>query len=163
MPVAVGLCLASLVVGFWLLFLVLPVQHPLGARWFVPVTALLIGHAMATTIRGLSAYQSALKTDEQQYEFLRGNGSDHLYALLPFVRRAMQAVFAPTVANLSVMGLFAMPLLLCGILLGGQNPLEAFVLTLMLVVGCLAASVVSLAVILWLADRQLFDKFGKLR
>lgn len=163
MPVAVGLCLASLVVGLWLLFLVLPVQHPLGARWFVPVTALLIGHAMATTIRGLSTYQSALKTDEQQYEFLRGNGSDHLHALLPFVRRALQAVFAPTVANLSVMGLFAMPLLLCGILLGGHNPLEAFVLTLMLVAGCLAASVVSLAVAIWLADRQLFDKFGKLR
>ena len=142
---------------------VLPVSDWHGARWMVPLLALLVGHTMAAVIRGLSAYQSALRTGEQQVEFLRGNGTSHLQAVLPFVRRALQAIMSPTVANLSAMGLFAMPLLLCGILLGGASPINAFVLTLMLTVGCVASSVVALAVILWLADRQLFDKFGKLR
>ena len=64
-------------------------------------------------------------------------------------------------ANLTVMGLFTMPLLLCGILLGGVRPINAFVVTLMLTIGCLASSVISLMVTLWLADRLVFDKFGK--
>lgn len=163
LPVSAGLFTGALVVGLYLLLVVLPIHEPLGARWLVPIMALLIGHSTSTSIRGLSTYQSALKADEQQYEFLRGNGVNHLKAVLPFVRRALQSVMSPTVANLSVLGLFTMPLLLCGILLGGQSPINAFVLTLMLIIGCLASSVFSLAVILWLSDRQLFDKFGKLR
>ena len=163
LPVSAGLFVGPLLVGLYLLFVVLPVKEGVDARWFVPLTALLAGHSMTMCIRGLSAYQSALKADEQQYEFLRGNGTNHLHAVLPFIRRALLAIVAPTIANLSLMGLFTMPLLLCGILLGGVTPINAFVLTLLLVVGCLASSLIALAVILWLSDRQLFDKFGKLK
>ena len=118
--------------------------------------ALLVGHTMTALIRGLSTYESALRTDRQQYEYLRGNGTNHLHALWPFVRRALQQIFAPTAANLAVMGLYAMPLLLCGIFIAGVAPINAFVVTLQLIFGCLAASVIALVVTLWLADRQLF-------
>ena len=155
--------MGALLVGAYLLWACLPAENGFGARWFVPVMALLVGQNMTTLIRGLSTYQSALKADEQQNEFLRGNGTDHLHAVLPFVRRALQQVFAPTAANLSVMGLYAMPLLLCGIFIAGVAPINAFVVTLQLIFGCLASSVIALAVTLWLADRQLFDKYGKLQ
>ena len=150
LPVSAGLLAGSLLVGLYLLLLCLPVAEGLGAQWFVPVMSLLVGHSTVTTIRGLSTYQSALKTDAQQYEFLRGNGASRFQALQPFVCRALQAIIAPSVANLSVMGLFTMPLLLVGILLGGLTPLVSFVLTLLLVIGCLASSVLSLFVTLWL-------------
>ena len=163
LPVSAGLLVSALVIGAYLLWVCVPAENGFGARWFVPVMALLVGHDMTTIIRGLSTYQSALKADEQQYEFLRGNGTNHLQAVLPFVRRALQQVFASTAANLSVMGLYAMPLLLCGIFIAGVAPINAFVVTLQLIFGCLAASVIALAVTLWLADRQLFDKFGKLQ
>ena len=163
LPVSAGLLVSALLVGAYLLWVCLPAENGFGARWFVPVMALLVGQTLTTIIRGLSAYQSALKADEQQYEFLRGNGTNHLQAVLPFVRRALQQVFAPTAANLSVIGIYAMPLLLCGIFLAGVAPVNAFVVMLQLIFGCLAASVIALAVTLWLSDRQLFDKFGKLQ
>ena len=163
LPVSAGLLVSALVVGAYLLWVCLPAENGFGARWFVPVMALLVGQNTTTLIRGLSTYHSALKADEQQYEFLRGNGTDHLQAVLPFVRRALQQVFAPTAANLAVMGVYAMPLLLCGIFLAGVAPINAFVVTLQLIIGCLAASVIALAITLWLTDRQLFDKFGKLQ
>ena len=68
-----GLLVSVAFVTLWLLALVLPVRV-FDPRWFVPVTGLLMGHATAMTIRGLSTYLSALKADEQQYEFLRVNG-----------------------------------------------------------------------------------------
>ena len=156
LPVSAGLLVSALIVGSYLLWLCLPAENGFGARWFVPVMALLVGHTMTALIRGLSTYESALRTDRQQYEFLRGNGVDHLHAVLPFVRRALQQIFAPTAANLAVMGLYAMPLLLCGIFIAGVAPINAFVVTLQLIFGCLAASVIALVVTLWLADRQLF-------
>ena len=159
--VATGLFVGVFLVGIWLLGLVLSVRL-FDARWFVPLTALLLGHSTAMMIRGLNTYISALKADEQQYEFLRGNGQPHFKALQPFLRRCLLAVISPTVANLSVLGLTSMPLLLGGILLGGLTPINAFALMLHMTVGCVAASVLSLAATLFLADRFLFDKFGKL-
>jgi endonuclease G len=159
--VSVGLFVGTAFTGLWLLALALPVRI-FDARWFVPVMALLMGHAMAMTIRGLNTYVSALKADEQQYEFLRGNGQSHFKALQPFLRRSLLSILSPTIANLSVLCLTSMPLLLGGILLGGLSPLNAFVLMLLMTVGCIAASVLSLAITLFLADRSLFDKFGKL-
>ena len=156
LPVSAGLLLGVALVSFWLLGLVFPVRI-FDAHWFVPVTALLTGHATAMMIRGLSTYLSALKADEQQYEFLRGNGLAHFKALQPFLRRSLLAVISPTMANLSVLGLTSMPLLLVGIFLGGISPLHAFLLMLGMVVGCVSASVLSLAVTLFLADKSLSD------
>ena len=159
--VSIGLLVSTAFTGLWILALALPVRI-FEARWFVPVMALLMGHTMAMTIRGLNTYVTALKTDEQQYEFLRGNGLPHFKALQPFLRRGLLAILSPTIANLSMLCLTSMPLLLGGILLGGMSPINAFVLMLHMTVGCVAASVLSLAITLFLADRSLFDKFGKL-
>jgi len=159
--VSVGLFVGTAFTGFWILVLALPVWV-FDARWFVPVMALLMGHAMAMTIRGLNTYVTALKTDEQQYEFLRGNGQPHFKALQPFLRRSLLAVLSPTISNLSVLCLTSMPLLLGGLFLGGMSPINAFVLMLHMNVGCVAASVLSLAITLFLTDKSLFDKFGKL-
>ena len=159
---SVGLFVGVLAVGLWLLALVLPVRV-FDARWFVPVTALLMAHATTMMIRGMNTYVSALKADEQQYEFLRGNGLSHMKALQPFLRRSLLAVTSPTIANLSVLGLTSMPLLLGGIFLGGMTPINAFALMLHMTVGCVAASVLSLGVTLFVADKFLFDKFGKLQ
>ena len=145
LPVSVGLLIGVSLIAFWLLGLVFPVRI-FDAHWFVPVTALLTGHATAMMIRGLSTYLSALKADEQQYEFLRGNGLAHFKALQPFLRRSLLAVISPTMTNLSVLGLTSMPLLLVGILLGGISPLHAFILMIGMVVGCVSASVLSLAI-----------------
>ena len=73
LPIGVGLLASTLLVGLWLLLAVSP-AHSLAAQWFVPVTALLSGHSAIRLIQGFSTYIEALKTDEQQYEFLRGNG-----------------------------------------------------------------------------------------
>ena len=145
LPVSAGLLLGVALVSFWLLGLVFPVRI-FDAHWFVPVTALLTGHATAMMIRGLSSYLSALQADEQQYEFLRGNGLAHFKALQPFLRRSLLAIISPTMTNLSVLGLTSMPLLLVGILLGGISPLHAFLLMVGMIVGCVSASVLSLAI-----------------
>lgn len=159
--VSIGLFLGALVVGLWILGLVMPVRV-FDARWFVPVMALLTAHTTAMMIRGLSTYVSALKADEQQYEFLRGNGVSHFQALRPFLRRSLLSVISPTITNLTILGLTSMPLLLCGIFLGGLAPINAFFVMLQMVIGCVSVSVLSLAITLFLADKSLFDKFGKL-
>ena len=152
--VAISLFVGVFMVGMWLLGVVMPVSA-FSAHWFVPVMALLMGHSASMLVRGLSTYLSALKADHEQYEFLRGNGQSHMKALVPFMRRALLAVLQPTMANLSVLALFTMPLLLVGLLLGGFSPINAFALTLYMVVGCVAASVLALGLTILLIDKRL--------
>ena len=154
LAVSGGLLTGVFLVGVWLLAIVLPVRT-FDAHWFVPVMALLMGHVTAMMIRGLNTYLSALKTDGQQYEFLRGNGFSRLKSLQPFLRRSLLAVVSPTIANLSVLGLTSMPLLLVGIFMGGMSAVNAFILMLLMTTGCVAASILSLAVTIFLVDRIL--------
>lgn len=154
LPIALGLFLGVFLVGMWLLALVLPVRA-FDARWFVPVMALLMGHSVTMLIRGLSTYLSALKADQEQYDFLRGNGLSHLKALQPFMRRALLAVIQPTMSNLSVLALTSMPLLLVGMLLGGLTPINAFALMLFMVFGCVSASVLVLGLTIVIADKSI--------
>ena len=163
MQIGLGLLAGILSVGLYLLLFALPAEKAFESRWFIPVMMLLLGHSLTTTMRGMNTYLSALKTDAEQYEFQRGNGASHLKAVMPFVRRAFLAVMSPTVANLQSTALYSMPLLLSGFFIAGVQPMNAFVVMVMLVVGCVSASVVSLVTALWFADRKLFDSFGKLR
>ena len=160
--VSVAQFVGTLIPGLYLLTAVLPVSHGLAARCLVPVMLLLLGHTTISQIRGLNTYLTALKADEQHYEFLRGNGKSHLGAVMPFVRRAVQSILAPTTTNLAVTGLWTIPLLLGGLLMAGMDPLQAFVVMVVMTAGCVAASVIALIMSLWLCDRRLFDSFGKM-
>ncbi|MCR4582795.1 MAG: ABC transporter permease [Prevotella sp.] len=152
--VAVSLFLSSLIVGLWVLVAWLPASNIFFACWLVPTMAVLMGHCMTTSIRGLSAFYRARRTDSLQYEYLVGNGASRLQALLPFVRIALQQVLAPTLSNIAVLGMYTLPLLMAGLLLGGFAPINAALLFVSLVLGCLAASVLSLLFTLWLANRR---------
>jgi len=152
--VAVSLFLSSMIVGLWVLFAWLPASKIFLACWLLPTVAVLMGHSMTTSIRGLSAFYRARRMDTLQYEYLVGNGASRLQALLPFVRIALQQVFAPTVSNVAVLGMYTLPLMMAGLLLGGFSPLNAALLFVSLVLGCLAASVLSLLCTLWLANRR---------
>ena len=149
-PASAGLFVGVLAVGLWLLMAVLPIET-IAARWFVPLMAVLIGHSATMLVRGLSTFVSLITHNRAQYDFLIGNGASKWQALMPFMRSSLLAVISPTIANLSALALAALPLLFCGMLLGGQSPINAFAVMLYSVLGCIASSVLSLGVTLVLA------------
>ena len=162
LPVSIAQIVGTLLPTCYLLTVMLPGTEGFTTRWLVPAGALLMSHITASQIRGLSTYLSAIETDREQYEFLLGNGKEHLGAVIPFVRRAVQAILSPSAAQLAVTGLFTMPLLLAGMLLAGVAPLNAFIAMLLFTCGCLAGSVIALILSLWLCDRYLFVKIAPL-
>jgi len=117
---------------------------------------------LTTNIHGVRTYFDSLRQDSQPYYTLLGNGATRLQALAPYITRALRSLTVPAMANLSVMGLFVMPMLLSGLLLGGVGPLEAVGVFVLLTVASLAVSLLSVVMILWLADRRAFNRQGQL-
>jgi putative ABC transport system permease protein len=116
------------------------------ARWFVPVMAVLLGHSASMQVRGLGHFVGMLQRNRGQYDFMLGNGATQWQALMPFMRSSLLAILSPTIANLSALALAALPLLFCGMLLGGFAPINAFALMVYAVLGCIASSVLSLGI-----------------
>ena len=150
LPASAGLFVGVLAVGLWLLVAVLPIDA-ITARWLVPIMAVLIGHSAIMLVRGLSTFVSLTTNNRAQYYFLIGNGASKWQAMMPFMRSSLLAVISPTIANLSALALATLPLLFCGMLLGGLSPINAFAVMLYSVLGCIASSVLSLGVTLVLA------------
>lgn len=146
-PASVGLFGGTLLVGLWLLVAVLPIDH-ISARWFLPVMAVLLGHSASMLVRGINNFVTMLQRNRGQYDFLLGNGASQWQALMPFIRTSLLATLSPTIANLSALALVSLPLLFCGMLLGGFAPINAFAMMLYSVLGCIASSVLALGITL---------------
>ncbi len=149
LPASAGLFGGTIAIGFWLLVAVLPIES-ITARWFIPVMAVLLGHSAAMLVRGLSSFATMFQRNLAQYDFLLGNGASQWKALMPFVRTSLLAILSPTIANLSALALATLPLLFCGMLIGGFSPINAFAVMLYTIIGCIASSVLSLGIALFL-------------
>ena len=144
-PTCAGLFVGVLLIGLWLLVAVLPIEQ-MTARWFVPVMAVLLGHSASMQVRGLGHFVGMLQRNRGQYDFMLGNGATQWQALMPFMRSSLLAILSPTIANLSALALAALPLLFCGMLLGGFTPINALAVMVYAVLGCIASSVLSLGI-----------------
>ncbi len=162
-PACAAMFTSVLAVSAYMLFVVLRPDAPLSARWAVPVTGVLMAHVLTTNIHAVRTYFDCLRQDSQAYYTLLGNGATRLQALAPYITRAIKSLTVPAMASLSVMGLFLMPMLLSGLLIGGLEPIAAVTLFVLFIIGALAASMLSLVLTLWFSDRQVFNRHGQLK
>lgn len=161
LPVAAGLLVSTLAVGSYELFVVLSPYRPTSAHWVIPVSGVLLAHSLIINIHALHTYIDALRGDSLPYYTAIGNGATRLRALLPYAARALHNGITPTTAKLATTALFAMPMLLAGLLMGGLSPLNAAFVFATLIVAAIVAAMLSLIITLWAADRQLFDRRGQ--
>ena len=161
-PACAGMFCSVLAVSAYVILAVFRPETPLSVRWWVPVTGALMAHVLTTNIHAVRTYFDCLRQDSQAYYTLLGNGAPRRQALAPYIARALKSLTVPAAASLSAMGLFVLPMLLSGLLLGGLKPVEAVFVFVVLVFASLLASVASLFLTIWIADRRAFTHEGRL-
>lgn len=121
-------------------------------HWFVPVVGLLMGQLSVTTTYLLKANDSSLRHTVEHRHFLLANGGTRIEVLLPTIRRALLASLVPLLKQWSSPLLVAMPVLFCGLLIGGMPVTMAFVVTLLMALATFVATVVTGVAALWLMN-----------
>lgn len=149
LPACISMFVSVLAVSAYILFVVLRPESPMSAQWFVPVTGVLMAHVLMTNIHAVRTYFDSLQQDSQPYYTLLGNGASRLKALTPYFTRALKSMTVPAMASLSAMGLFVLPMLLSGLLMGGMPPVTAVAVFILLIIASITASVLSLALTIW--------------
>ena len=161
-PAFVSFVISALLVGFFFLCVVLQLDHPFTARYFIPIMGILMGNMLGVNVLTLSTFYSGIQRERATYYYLLGNGATRFEAWLPFMREAVIKSFTPCIANMAVMGIVALPGTMIGQILGGSAPDVAVKYQMMIVVITMSASMLSLILALWLSTRQAFDGFGRL-
>ena len=161
-PLGVGLFSTAVLVGIYFLWIVLGLGNPFDARYFVPIMGILMGNMLGVNVFALGLYYDGLKRERQLYYYLLGNGATHFEAIVPFLRKAIVQACQPCIANMAVMGLVSLPGTMIGQILGGTGPGIAVKYQMMIVFITFAASMLSIMITVWLADRRSFDAYGRL-
>ncbi len=161
-PAFAGFMIAAMVVGAFFLLLVLRLDNPFTARYFIPVMGILMGNMLGVNVLSLSTFYAGIRREQATYYYLLGNGATHFEACRPFLSEAVVKSFTPCIANMAVMGIVALPGTMIGQILGGSPADVAVKYQMMIVIITMSASMLSLVLALFLSARRAFDAWGRL-
>lgn len=158
---ALGLSLTGVIAYFFTI--VIKLENFFEARYLIPITGMLLGNCMQSSIIGLNAYYTRLRQEQQLYRYALANGATRHEALFPFMRDALVKAFNPAIASMAVIGLVSLPGMMTGQILGGSNPSVAIKYQIMIMITILVTSLLSVILTIFLANRYAFDAFDNFK
>ena len=167
-PLGIAFLVTSLLISLYFLGLVQGLgrvswQELFTARYFISIFGILLGNMLGVNVLAISTFYDGLRREQQQVAYLLGNGATLSEATAPLIRSAIIKAFNPCIANMSIMGLVAMPGTMIGQILGGSAPATAIRYQMMIAVITFSASMLSLIITVTLAQRRSFDAYARLR
>lgn len=160
LPLGLAL-LGGVLVPLLLFVLVLIRPEPiLDARFVIPIAGMILGNCLRANIVGISSFYGAIHKREKIWLQALAEGARLHEAIQPFLRDALHAALAPTIATMATMGIVSLPGMMTGVILGGADPVTAikYQIAIMLAIFSGAAITVTLAIYLTLG--RSFTPFG---
>jgi len=154
-PVAIlGVQFAMRIVPFWT-----PEQ-------FIPIVGMLCGNAIAGVMVSQSYILKELDENRDKTETLLAYGASRLEACRPLAVEALRLALMPTINQMSVMGIIAIPGMMTGAILGGADVGQAARLQMIIMymisassaLSCIAATLFTLYVCVDSDDRVRSDR-----
>ncbi len=160
LPVMLAMILAVFAVDMYFLGVVIQLDYLFDARYFIPITGMLIGNSMSGNIIAFNTYFSSLERDQIQYRFALANGATVNEALRKFIAEALRRSLSPTIATTSVVGLISLPGMMTGQILGGSSPSVAIKYQIMIMITILVSSVLTVVLSILISNKFIFDEMG---
>lgn len=157
-----GLTSVVIVDGFFLGF-VLKLDYLFDARYFIPITGMILGNSLNHNIVGLSSYFRGLSEKSEFYYFLLTNTGNNILALRPFIGDSIKQGLNPLIGTMSVIGLISLPGMMTGQILGGSSPAIAIKYQIMIMLAIFAGCTINLFLSIIFSNRFVFDSYGKLK
>jgi putative ABC transport system permease protein len=157
-----GFVSMAIIDGFFL-GLVIKLDYFFDARYFVPVTGMVLGNSLNHNIVGLTSWFDGFSKQKELYYFLLTNSGSRRQAMRPFIQEALIKGLNPLLATMSVMGLISLPGMMTGQILGGAPPAVAIKYQVMIMLAIFTGCTLTLVLSILLSKNKLFDDFGNVR
>lgn len=86
LPVAAAFFFSIALIDLYFMGLVVRLDNLFDARYFIPVSGMILGNMLSANVIALNAFFGRLKRERQLYLYLLGNGASRQEALSSFIR-----------------------------------------------------------------------------
>ena len=97
----------------------------LEAQYVIPIGGMILGNCLRADIIGVRSFYQAIRTGQKAYELALAQGATIMEAAGPYLRDSLYQALTPTVAMMANVGIVALPGMMTGVILGGNDPLTA--------------------------------------
>jgi len=156
-PILVSLIISILLVDVYFLGVVVRLDFIFDARYFIPITGMMIGNCLSINIVALNTFYQKLNREQLQYRFAIANGASKSEALKGFIAEALKKSLNPTIATTAVVGLISLPGMMTGQILGGSNPSVAIKYQIMIMITILVSSLITVILSILISNKFVFD------
>ncbi len=163
LPFAISGFISILILDAFFLGFVIHLDYVFDARYFIPISGMVLGNALNHNIVGVSNYFGRLAKEQDLYYFLLVNGDSRKNSLAPFIRSAIKSGLNPLIATMSVIGLISLPGMMTGQILGGSSPMVAIKYQILIMLAIFVGCSINLMLSILLANRFAFDSFGRIK
>lgn len=163
LPVFISIFISLALVDLYLLGVVLKLNFIFEARYFIPITGMLIGNTLADMVISLNNFYKGISKQQTTYRFALANGATRSEALSLFMREAIRVTMSRGIATTAVMGLVSLPGMMTGQILGGSSPSVAIKYQILIMLTIFVSSLVTNVLTLLFSCRNAFDSMGNLR
>jgi len=162
-PIVLSGLISIAVSDAYFLGFVVKLNNIFDARYFIPITGMLLGNTIKNVVISLNAYYKRIDDEQNMYRWYLANGATRKEALLPFMRHALKIAFNPLIATTAIMGLISLPGMMTGQILGGSNPNIAVKYQIMLLITIFSSAILNVVLAIVFSNRISFDKYGNLK
>jgi putative ABC transport system permease protein len=162
-PLAVSLLISLAIVDAYFLGIVIDLDYFFDARYFIPISGIILGNCLKTNILGLNTFYKRLNQERNRYRYYLANGATQGEALAPFMREALKTAFNPLIATITIIGLISLPGLMTGQILGGSSPEVAIKYQIMLMITLFVSTLISVVLTIIIANRFVFNDYGNMK
>lgn len=161
-PTFVSFTIATFTVVLYMNAYVLRLDSLFDARFLIVLGGMLLGNALRGNIVGIGSFYQSLRKDNKQYRYLLALGATQFEALLPTLRHTIQIALKPSLAAMGTMGIVALPGMMTGVILGGSDPTLAIKYQIMIMIGILVSTTISIVLAILTTMRVSFTPYGML-
>ncbi len=141
---------------------VVELEYFFDARYFIPITGMILGNTMSHNIVGLTVYLKELREKDAFYYFLLTHTNSKKRTQGHFIKEAVKAGLNPLIASMSVIGLISLPGMMTGQILGGSSPLVAIKYQIMIMIAIFVGCTMGLFLGIQAINFVVLDEMGRI-
>ncbi len=157
--IVTGLAYTTAVVAF----LVIGTEDYFNAQYMIPISGMIIGNSLSSSVVGMRAFYKLIRKDRERYMFYLMCGASRKEALKPFAADAMREAYNPMIATTATIGIISLPGMMTGQILGGNDPIVAVKYQILIMLAILAGIILTVFISLSVSMRFAFNEYSLLK
>ncbi|PID30195.1 MAG: iron export ABC transporter permease subunit FetB [Candidatus Cloacimonadota bacterium] len=157
----VAMLLGSSITLFIIFFIIISPDPILDARYFIPITGMLLGNSMTGVTLAVRTLHQKSKDNKDQIFTSLCLGASKKDSIKFLDKEIFDMSFVPTLNSMLGMGIVFLPGMMTGQIISGESPLNAIIYQIVIMFGIVGSVTLSIVSITFGSEKLIFDKSGK--